>query len=460
MQEAFLTFINEQGLFAASDSILLTVSGGVDSVVMVELFYRAGFRFGIAHCNFQLRGEASAEDERLVVDLAERLGIKCWVQPFDAKAFAKTHHISTQMAARQLRYAWFEELRQQESFRYIATAHHQNDVLETVLLNLVKGTGIAGLHGIRPKNGFIIRPLLFAEKTQLKTFAIENQLLWREDSSNESSDYQRNLLRNEVIPLLKYINPNLEVTMQQTVEKLAAVEKVFDEEIARNRVELWREEAGVGYINFRKLQLLPAPLIRLFRLLEPYHFSYTQCKQIVQSLDSESGIFFYSSTHTLVKDRNELVIVRGMEQGVGSKERGVEEFVIEEFGKGEDGKHRLVIGSKKIVIEALEITWLSDVLSPTIQSTIALFDAERLSFPLTVRPWKAGDWFCPLGMKGRKKKVSDLLIDLKIPRNLKDDVWILTSQDQIAWVMGYRMDERFKVREDTQRLLKVEIEPL
>ncbi|MDZ7899714.1 MAG: tRNA lysidine(34) synthetase TilS [Arcicella sp.] len=442
MLDQFLSFINKHNLIQPTQKVLLAVSGGMDSVVMCDLFSKAKINFVIAHCNFGLRGEESNEDEMFVKKLSIKYKVPFMVTTFQTADFAETEKISTQMAARILRYEWFEKIKKEQNCDYIATAHHQNDVLETVLLNLTKGTGIAGLHGIRIKNGRIIRPLLFAEKESIFDYVVENQIIWREDSSNESNKYQRNLIRNEVVPLLKQINPNLENTMQHTVERIAAVEDIFEQEIGMLRKQITWSDSQAVFVNYKAIQTLSQPVIKLSELLKPYHFTYQQSQDIFEAFDKESGKTFLSPTHTLVKDRTELVITQ----------KSLQSFVSQVI---EAGSRQSAVGNQQLSIgESFEKT--EDFVVPTLRK-IACLDADKVRFPLQLRKWKEGDWFCPLGMN-KKKLISDFLIDQKVPLNLKKDVYLLTSNGSIVWVMGMRIDDRFKVTDKTEKVILLKIE--
>lgn len=441
MLNEFLTFINKQNLIQPSQKVLLAVSGGMDSVVMCDLFSKAKLDFAIAHCNFGLRGEESNEDEMFVKKLSIKYKVPFHVTTFQTADFAENEKISTQMAARILRYEWFEKIRAQHQFDYIATAHHQNDVLETVLLNLTKGTGIAGLHGIRVKNGHIIRPVLFAEKESFFDYVVENQIIWREDSSNESNKYQRNLIRNEVVPLLKQINPNLENTIQQTVERITAVEDIFEQEMEMLRKQITWSDSQAIYVNYKAIKTLSQPVIKLAELLKPYHFNYQQSQDIFDAFDKESGKTFLTPTHTLVKDRTELVITPKNLQAFTSKTIEKNNVVVE------FGDRMLNIGEFTEIEEGFVV--------PTAKK-LACLDADKIRFPLQLRKWKEGDWFCPLGMN-KKKLISDFLIDQKVPLNLKKEVYLLTSNGSIVWVIGFRIDDRFKVTDKTAKICLMEV---
>lgn len=443
MLNRFLTFINEQQLLKPHQKTLLTVSGGIDSMVLATLFWQAKLPFEIAHCNFGLRAEESDGDEFFVKQWAQEHHIQCFTKRFDTTQYANSKGISIQMAARELRYDWFNELRQTHGFDWIATAHHRNDVVETVLFNLVRGTGIAGLHGIRPKSGVLIRPLLFMNRIEIEAFSVDNQVLWREDSSNVTNHYHRNLLRNKVIPLLKEINPNLEKTLMQTVEKLAATEVIFEEAIEQTSQAVWQENEAV-FIDFQVLNTMTVPTLRLFELVKKFGFNYHQCQEIVASIDAQSGKHFESSTHTLVRDRQFLIL---KERLLHTPETSVEIW---------EHQQEVQVGTMLLKMSILTAKEWSE---QTLQSNqwTAYFAVDELRYPLVVRKWQQGDWFCPFGMGGKRKKISDLLIDKKISILEKEKVLVLSSNEQIMWVIGLRTDERFKVSAQTQRILEVKI---
>lgn len=440
MTEEFLSYIKEKDLFTKEDKVLLAVSGGMDSVVMSRLFSEAGYNFAIAHCNFGLRGEESDADEKFVRKLARKAKATCHVKHFDTEAFAEDHSLSIQMAARELRYNWFEELATAEGYRYIALAHHRGDLLETMLLNLSRGTGIAGLHGIMPKRGRFVRPLLFASKEDIFAYVTEKQLIWREDSSNASTKYSRNKIRHEAIPVLQELNPNLEQTFEQTAEKISAVERLF----YRQADALYQKVVSLKGVDY-SLQLQPIlessePTLFLGELLRHWGFSYTQAREVLavcQQAETVAGKIFDSPTHRLNLDRGQLIISPKNLQQYQSLE-------IEET-------------DKQLSYAGLEFSLSrqpADGYKIKTDRQLAALDADKLKFPLKLRKWKAGDWFCPLGMS-RKKKLSDFMIDEKIPLNLKERVLVLTSGDSVVWVVGHRIDERYKLTDKTTEVLEV-----
>lgn len=426
----------ENGLFRPDDKLLVAVSGGIDSVVLCHLLKEYGAHFAIAHCNFGLRGKESDGDELFVEELAEELEVNIHLKNFDTQNLVKDAGISIQMAARMLRYEWFAELAAKKEYSYIVTAHHQNDLAETILLNLVRGTGIAGLHGIRPKNGNIIRPLLFAGKEEIQEYAKEKKLNWREDSSNGSTKYQRNFLRLEVIPLLKKLNPNFENTLQQSVEKIAAAETVFQNYIEGCRYDFLSIKEDHEALEFAFLAEESEPLIILYELLRSYGFNYTQAAEILESLNAEVGKKFISASHLLVRDRVAFIITPITQDTQGDEGLWIEENCETAFfpWNGLSLSASVMTGFEK-----------KDAAS------IAYLDYEKLTFPLYARPWQAGDSFQPFGMKG-KKKISDFLNDLKVPVNLKKNITVLLSGNEIVWVAGMRIDDQYKAAENKKTL--------
>ncbi|GAB3516895.1 tRNA lysidine(34) synthetase TilS [Emticicia fontis] len=444
MLQSFLTYINEQSLFQPTDKIILAVSGGKDSIVLLDLFREAKFNFTVAHCNFQLRGEESEQDAEFMEQLCASNGIPFRATTFQTKDYAKTHKISIEMAARQLRYEWFEQLRQESEYQYIATAHHLNDSLETILLNLTKGTGISGLRGILAKKGAIIRPLLFASRTDIEQYVAEKQLEWREDSSNASNDYQRNLLRNEVVPLLKQINPNVENTFARNIERLQAIDSIFQQNLNDFKKAISKEEPDVLSLKISSIQSWQSAAYLLEETLKEFGFNYFQSKEIYQSLNKASGKTFQSATHTLIKDREYLIIT-------AKEERSFEEVCIEE------GIEEIEYYGLKLRISQTTVKDWQAYLNAERNSNILWVDAAKIKYPLSIRPWQSGDWFIPLGMKG-KKKVSDFLVDKKVPLHLKKTTFLLCSDDDIVWIIGLRTDERFKVTEGSREVLKIEVQ--
>lgn len=438
MIELFQHYINEKELFTKESYVIAAVSGGLDSVCLCHLLYKSGYKFAIAHCNFGLRGAESDQDQDFVYQLAQTYQVPIFTKLFDTKGFAEQEKVSIQMAARQLRYDWFEELAREHKADKILTAHHKSDIAETLLLNLTRGTGIAGLHGIKATHNILARPLLFATREDLQDFVQTNQLKWREDSSNQSTKYKRNFIRHKVIPLLKELNPNFENTLEETIEKIALTEAVFNQQIETYRSQRFRQEVDHWILSLTNWTGKDQELIILFELLKPFNFSYEQCKVILSVLNQHSGKIVESNSHKLVKDRDCLIIT--------TKTEASPALLIEHNTETVEWE------GKKLTIQKCNI---SDYQIIT-QENIAALDLDKITFPLELRTWKQGDWFFPLGMNNRKK-ISDFLIDSKIPLNLKDQIKVLTSNNEVVWIIGHRLDNRFKINPDTKNILELRL---
>ena len=438
MLQHFKNFIQKENLFLPTQKVLIAVSGGVDSVVLCHLFKASEFDFGIAHCNFQLRGEASDEDAVFVKKLAEELAVPFFEIKFETEAFAAKNKLSIQVAARDLRYDWLEKIRLENGFHYLATAHHQDDSLETVLYNFTKGCGIRGLHGISQKTNYLIRPLLFTHKKAVILFSQKNKIAYREDASNATDKYARNAIRHHVIPLLEKINPALQKTANENIQRLKETEEIFNYAIALLKKEVCEERERQVFIHLEKLKNAPAPPTLLFEMLRPFGFNNDQTSQMLESIDHQSGAIFESSSHQVLLDRD-FFIVKKTTQTIDCQV-----FINKNNAqvKFPEGQLFLEIKNKRPEFFPKE-------------KHIAFFDLEKITFPLTLRKWKAGDVFHPLGMNGQKKKVKDLLTGLKLNRFEKNKTWVLESGGEICWVVGHRMDERFKIREETGQVVEV-----
>ncbi|MBL0047359.1 MAG: tRNA lysidine(34) synthetase TilS [Bacteroidetes bacterium] len=439
MQKQFLNFIYQKKLFSKKDLILLTLSGGIDSIVLFDLLLKLKIRLTVAHCNFGMRGAESDEDEKFVKQLCLSNKIVCYTQKFNTPAFAEKMGISTQMAARELRYEWFEKLRKECGLDWIATAHHQTDVVETMLINLMRGTGIAGLHGISAKNGKIIRPLLFANRNEIKSYAAQNKLTFREDSSNASDDYLRNKIRHHVLPELEKINPLYEQSFFDSANKIAQAETIFNLTIAAERKRI--EELTEREIRFSisELKKLKPRSLYLYEFFKPFKFTASMCADIESCLDSDPGKLFYSTTHRLLIDRYYILISK-----------------LEKKSKKE---HFFIPNSSTSLIQPFRLQLLqlkmSSGFSFSKQKNCAQVDAAKLHFPLEIRKWRKGDTFYPLGMKG-SKKLSDFFIDNKLSIFEKEKVWLICSENKIVWVVNHRLDDRFKIGPETKRIVAFE----
>lgn len=432
MLEQFLRHLSENKLASAGDKILLAVSGGLDSIVMLDLFVKAGFSCHVAHVNFQLRGEESDEDESFVRKCSEQYGVPCYVRQAHTSALSAEKKISIQMAARELRYAWFQSLLDEMGFHSIATAHHLNDSLETVLFNWMNGSSLAGLTGIPVKNDKIIRPLLFATRKEIELYARHQNLAWREDSSNKTDDYTRNFIRHQVIDKLKEINPSLETTFSRGQRKLAG-ELAFYERALRQ----WKEQ--FVQVSPNRIVILKSAFNGmehgasiLHKAIQGYGFNFDVCEEIIRSLEGQSGKKFNSSSHLLVIDRDFLLLTP-------FQSPWMEVHV-------EKDQQEACIGTWTMRIKESESLLFSAA------SSVAVLDASKLQFPLVWRVWKQGDFFYPLGME-KRKKLSDFLIDEKIPVSEKQNITVLESGGELVWVVGYRIDNRFRLTKETTRAL-------
>jgi len=435
MQKQFLNNCAKIGLNKQT-KILLALSGGLDSVALFHLFNLSGFSFEVAHCNFNLRAEESDADEKFVIDLCASLNIPLHIKQFNTESFAKDNGISIQMAARDLRYTWFVEIRSANNIDFIATAHHQDDQIETVLLNLSRGTGLKGMHGILAKHESLIRPLLFCDRQALALWIKDNKFLYREDSSNASVKYSRNKLRHKVLPVLKEINASLGATMQQNVERFEASHQNLSFFYEKERATILSAKEDEITINLLEIQKWPSPIDALFHYLSVYGFN--DWKAMEQQLNSDSGKIISSKTHQLLKNRNALIL----------KEIPIsrdEEYLIQDATS-------FISEPINLKFECLQI----EDFKLMKDSTIAALDYDKLDFPLTLRKWRKGDVFHPLGMRG-KKKLSDFFIDKKLSVFEKQNTWIVCTNDKIVWVVGARIDERFKLVENSQKVYLVKL---
>ena len=431
--------IHKSVLFTKADKLLVAFSGGVDSVVLAHLLHKAGYAFDIAHCNFQLRGSEADEDTGFCKKFAEATHTAFHVAYFDTKTYASEHKLSTQMAARELRYNWFNDLINEFEFSYILTAHHANDNVETVLVNLIRGTGIKGLQGIPEKQNHIVRPLLYATKEEIRNYALENKLNYREDSSNVEVKYKRNFIRHHIIPELKKLNPSIEETFHTSVQFFKQSAEIVSRFADLKFKEICKEENDLFFIDIKLLLNEPQKETLLFEWLYFKGFKTKVIQQLseVLVLDKNTGKQFSSATHQLVIDRK-YCIVKALE-----KQNLITEYIIESVSDFE----RLPIKLNFEIVE--QPSFSSD------KNEITIAYPDNL-FPLTLRHRKQGDKFKPFGMKGFKK-LSDFFKDKKLSLFEKEEVWILENKESIIWVIGYRMDDRCKVTENTERIIKITV---
>jgi len=437
LEKSFLKYIQGKNLFSNSDTILLALSGGVDSMVMFELFRNENFNVGIAHCNFNLRGDESSQDAAFVGKVAKRYNLSYFEKQFDTYAYAEVNICSIQEAARLLRYQWFEKLCHDKSYNYFATAHHFDDQVETFFINLFRGTGVKGLRGIMPKNGICVRPLLFATRDEIMEYAVKHNVPYREDSSNQSHKYLRNSIRHNIIPAMAQVQPDYKTGFGKTFRLLKGTEKFIDIEIDRMRKLLFRVKEDRVYIALEKLKELSNLSFYIYELLKPFGFNEDTAENLALALDNGPGKVFYSKTHQLVIDRNELIIT-------SIDKRKYEVYFIKSGQTKVDRPIKLEIGVLKNEVDSM--------IDPALE--VAQLDLDKLKFPLQLRKWVEGDYYYPLGMNGRKK-VSDYFIDEKFSLPDKRNTWLLLSGDDIVWIVGHRMDDRFKIVQQTKYILKI-----
>lgn len=438
MFDRFSEYISARNLFEKGQKILLAVSGGIDSMVMLYLFEKSGFDFGVVHCNFQLRGAESDEDEEFVRQQVLIHGIPAWFKKFETEEYAQLNGISIEMAARELRYTWFSEVRKEQGYDFVATAHHADDQIETFFLNLSRKTGIKGLTGIREKTGEIIRPLLFASRIEIEKFAHENLIEYREDSTNSESVYQRNFIRNKILPAFGSMNPAFRKNMTESIENLKEAEAIYNNFCNREKSKIVEKTHQTIVIDIKKLMQSEFPKTLLVEILSEFGFNPVVIGGIFRNLDSESGLQFFSKTHRLVKDREKLFITE-------NKEPVHQLFYIE----AEDIE---LFEPKHLLISHLQ----AENFKLRKETQFACVDAGKLEFPLLIRKWQEGDYFQPFGMTGFKK-LSDYFIDEKIPVYQKENTWLLCSGEKIVWVMGMRIDNRFRIDQSTRSVLQIEI---
>jgi tRNA(Ile)-lysidine synthase len=415
---------------------LLAVSGGVDSMTLAHLCYHSGWETGIAHCNFSLRGNDSDDDERFVGQWAQEHKIPFFSTRFDTKNYAAAHGVSTQMAARTLRYNRFEEIRAAQNYTGIVTAHHAGDNAETILLNLTRGTGLKGLCGMQPASGYIIRPLLFATRRDIEACAAANHIVYREDASNAAIDYARNRIRHKVLPELQKINPSLTESLQQTIGRLSRTYRIIEEERKKIIARCCSFVNGETRISIPALKATPQYDFWLFEILQSFHFSGTVAEEVASALDAQSGKRFYSPAHILVKDRDTLIITLRPD----TEKHG--EFFITENCKALSAPLPMRFERRRNDKNYI----------PSREKNVATLAADKLKFPLTLRLWRNGDAFIPFGMKGMKK-MSDFLIDEKVPLHEKNQQYVLLSGNDIIWAVGRRIDERYKITNETGEIL-------
>ena len=440
LTERFQAYVRDNELFTREDKILLTVSGGVDSMVLMTMCFNCGYNVAVAHCNFQLRGEESDEDETMVLETARKYGIVCYSKRFDTVGEMERTGESMEMAARRLRYAWFHELCEKYGYTVIAIAHHIDDSIETFFINLLRGTGLRGLTGINNQVGRIVRPLMFATRHEITEFALQKHIPFREDSSNRSTKYLRNKIRLGLIPRIREINPRFTFIMRRNIDRLTDAQRFIDAAIDNIFREAVTESSGVFTLHVDRIGEHRTREFAIYEILNSrYGFRGDTVDALCRALAEDgTGKRFYSRSHTAVVDRGTIVVAPIADCDPC-------EITVE------PGQHRAYCGNSALYFEVCDV---DSLLTYAVPENVALIDADKVEYPFTLRRWHEGDAFTPFGMEGRKK-VSDYLIDRKVPLPEKQRQFVLLSAGRIVWLVGRRIDDAFRITDSTERVLRI-----
>ena len=469
LQERFFHHLTQFPFFQPKQKQLIAVSGGVDSVVLCDLMFNAGYDFVIAHCNFQLRGDESERDEQFVRNLGEKYGKKVLVKKFETEKYASENKMSIQIAARELRYDWFKKIVNRQfvidnleeniskiyhspstqnskpqhqnlklKTHYVVTAHHANDNIETILMNLFKGTGISGLHGILPLQGKIFRPLLFVKKEELLNYSKQNDLLFVEDSSNLTDKYTRNFFRHQLFPLLKEVYPSVEDNLVKNINRFIEAEELYKQSVEQHKKKLLEIKGNEVHIPVLKLQKASPVSTITYEIIKDFGFTANQVEDVVNLLQSETGKYISSLSYRIIKNRKWLIISPTSTPEASN-------ILIEEDDK------KVVFNGGELKVETIENADSFQIFS---DKNVAAADLSEITFPLLLRKWKQGDYFYPLGMK-KKKKLSRFFIDQKLSKTEKENVWVVEMNKKIVWIIGHRIDDRFKILPSTKEILRI-----
>ena len=443
-EHQFVEHVCSNGLWSATDQLLVACSGGVDSVVLVHLLKKAGYPFMILHCNFNLRGEESMRDELFVRQLASSLGVDLEVKSFDTKTAMETMGKGTQETARILRYSWFSEMVEQKhqpnKKTYLLTAHHGDDLAETMAMNFFRGTGIAGLHGIPERSGTAIRPLLFARRSEILDYATGSTIQWVDDSSNLDDHYTRNLFRNIIFPEVQKVFPAATVNLMESAKRFTEIELLYRQRINELKAKLVQSIDGNICIAVNKLTQVDAIDTVMHEIFKEFGFGASQIPEIKKLFTASSGKYTQSSTHRVLRNRAWLLIdpLTVEDNAIVLVEAGVSEVPVNGF--------------------LLSFSAVNSLVNPDHDPGHAFVDARFIQYPLIVRKWKNGDYFYPLGMK-KKKKVARFLTDLKLSKIEKENQWVIESNKKIIWVIGRRIDDRVKLTESSKSVLILNLKP-
>ena len=453
MYRRFIDFLQREHLVAEGQRVLLAVSGGRDSVTMAHLFQRAGIPFGIAHCNFHLRPGDCDRDELFVRSMAEGYGVALHCTGFDTQSYAQENGLSIEEAARQLRYDYFERVRQEEGYGVVATAHHRDDAIETFFINLLRGTGVNGLTGISVRNGKIIRPLLPFGRAEIDKYVKRHNLTYVEDITNSQPVYLRNRIRLQLLPMMRQISPAFDDVMSRNMVHIEHCAQLYNQTVDRLREQLLHSDDGVNYtVDIPSLLRCQPIETVLYELLHPFGFNSSVVEQVTESLHAQSGKQFFSSTHRLVKDRDILLV--SPLQCISNQSS----FIISRPQLNGCGS-QFVVDVSRCMVEFHFDNACDGTMDRVRQigRDEAWYDFDRVRFPLSLRRWQKGDRFTPYGMKG-SRLVSDLLTDVKVSLVEKEKVWLLCDADgRIMWVLGIRTADVAVVTTSTRTIMKVRI---
>jgi len=440
MLERFKQHIQTNFPYLQNSKILVGISGGLDSVVLTHFLYKLKFAMALAHVNYQLRAEESNLDEFFVKKIGDEFKVPVFVQNVDTNTYATAHKVSIQMAAREIRYKWFDEVMLKHDYDYILTAHHRDDSIETFFINLNRSTGLEGLTGIPEKNDKIVRPFLIFSRVEIEKYAIDNKLVWREDASNATTKYQRNKIRHQLLPVLQEINPKFTDAFATTQSHLKGSQSLVDDYISLLKSMFWKESNKVIKISLKEFLNLPNIKAVLYEFLKD--FGFTQWEDVYQLPQAQTGKQVFSETHSLLKDRDFLVLSPLEKKQENEDKRQVENEFRIQSGLLSKSEFRVIDLPKTHNYKTISLNEI-------------YFDKNKAKFPLFVRKWQKGDYFYPLGMQG-KKKLSDFLIDQKISLLEKEKIWLLCdANDKIIWVIGKRLDNRFRITEETTKIIKI-----
>lgn len=437
MQETVRQFLAEHRI-PRNAGFIVTVSGGADSIALLHIFKSLNLKIIALHCNFSLRGEESDMDELFVKRFCDELGVKLITRRFNTTEYAKEKGISIEMAARELRYDWFREIKTSEKMDYIVIAHHADDVAETLFINLCRGTGIKGLTGIKAVYGDLLRPLLTRSRIDILAYLEKHLIGYRTDSTNNTLDYMRNKIRHKIIPVCKEINPAFLSTIEENCRILTEVESIYRHGIEQLKEQIIETDGNETLIHIAKTLSSPAPRTLLYDILHPFGFNKTQINDILAGAPSISGSQFHVGNYILTKERSHWRIYQPTDNH--------QHHLIPQTGD------YLIAGA----IYRFTIVPKDEQFQIPTSPRIACLDADKTTFPLTVRNWQQGDRFCPIGMAKSQKKLSDFFVDLKFTDKQKRECLMLLSGNKIAWVINYRPDDRFKITHTTRNILKIE----